>query len=533
MVKKLRLCLFLALLAVLVVACQAATPTASPLPTKPRPGLTIYPSWTPTLAPTGTPVPTATRTTIPSLTPTVTISPTPRLIPVYEPHTALSVDWVLDPSNNILHDLIVFPSSWLSPFNISTEQPEAQDGGMRLWAFSPDGQKGGRLTFDDVPFAAYFPTQAGQKPVFVEYGVYFNHPDIQSVELPRECYGWLPEDEAYMLEGADAEACSDFRFSADGKYVAFFFGPTICSRGMMLLDTTSGEVLYRSPAGKTAGFEFLANGKVIYIDAHCEGGTVHLLDPRTGEGRQLGTVGSISWNPQHTALVVAVSPYHGASGTVWGYDVGSDSVFLAEPQEWQLDDHPVWAPDGIHLLFQHRALSISLDEVYSFTGPRQIISVDSQTGEQQVLAGDDNYDYHLCASPNYQCDTWVGDWVQVRRFPFHATDIPFTDDFYYDERVTCLMYGNDCPFQVELFALNWQTGELLPWDETALPTATPASPPPTPVPGPDMDALPIYADPEGKYAFYVGTDGRSLWLVAADGTSEMWVRDGVGFLYLP
>lgn len=524
--------LFAALLAVFLASCQAATPT-SPPPAVTRPGLTIYPSWTPTPPPTRTPIPSATRTPIPSLTPVPTLSPTPRLIPVYEPHTALTVDLLLNPANNALHDLIVFTSSSLSPFNISTTENEALDSGPRLWAVAPDGLKSGRLTFDDVPFAAYFPADAGQKPVFVEYGVNFNHPDIQPLQLPHECYGWLPEDEADMLKGADAEACSDFRFSADGKYLAFFFGPTICSRGMMLLDTATGEVVYRSPVGKTGGFEFLDNGKLMYLNTHCEGGTVHLLDPVTRESRQLGTAGHILWNPQHTAMVVAVSPYHGASGAVWGYNVSSDSVFLVEPQTWQRDDHPIWAPDGIHVIFQRRPLSISLDELYSFTGPRQLISVDSHTGEQQVLAGEEDFDYHLCDSPTGVCDTWYGDWVQVRRFPFQSVTIPYTDDFYYDTRVTCLLYGRDCPFQVVLFALNWQTGKLLPWDESTLPASTPASPTPTPVPGPDLDSTPIYTHPEGLYAFYVGTDGRSLWLVAADGTSELWVREGQAFFYLP
>lgn len=524
--------IWLSLFLLAVAGCQSATLTPAP-PQVTRPGLTIYPSWTPTTEPSKTPVPSPTRTPVPSLTFTATLSPTPRQVPVYEPGTVISVDWVMDEGNNILHDLIVFTSAWLSPFNITDEQTRAQDGGIRLWAFSPDGRKSGRLTFDDVPFAAYFSSQAGQKPIFIEYGVFFNHPDVLGVQLPRECYGWLPEDEASLLEAADVEPCSDFRFSLDGRYVAFFFGPTVCSRGMLLLDTATSQTVFRTKPGTTSGFEFLKNGKLLYTDTHCEGGTLRLLDPATGESVHLGTLGEMRWNQAHDAFVMAVSPYHGASGAVWGYNVSSESIFLPEPETWELDDHAIWAPDGAHVLFQHRPLSISQDELYSFTAPRQIIRVDAQTGEQQVLAGDQEHDYHLCAAPDRMCDQWAGDWVQVRRYPFHAAEIPYTDDFYDDPRLTCLLYGNDCPFQAELLALNWRTGELVPWDASSLPVSTSASPTPTPLPGPDLSRTPVYADPDGKYAFYLGLDARSLWLVAADGSSELWVRDGAGFYYLP
>lgn len=536
--------LVLVLLTCLLVACQVATstqvaPTTVQVPPVSLPGLTIYPSWTPTLEPTSTPIPTATHTLIPSRTPTITLSPTPRQIPVYEPQTVLTVDLLLEQTNDAMHDLIVFISSSLSPFNISgmpneTIQDPALTTGPRLWAFSPDGRRSGRLTFDDVPFAAFYPSTPDVNPIFIEYGVGFNHPALQTVTLPQECYGWLPEEEANLLAGAIVEPCSEFRFSVDGKYLAFFFGPTICGRGLMVIDTLTNEIIFRSPAGTTLGFEFLANGKIIRHTSSCEIGAVSLLDPLTGTETHLGTAGLSWWNHGRTALVVAVSPFQYITGAVWGYSVTSDQVFLPEPEIWPLDNHPLWAPDGRHLLYQHRKLTISTEMVYSFTGPRELILVDSQAGTQQVVAGVEGYDYHLCASATNECDLWYGDWVQVRRYPFQPVSFHYTDDFLDSEQVTCLLYGRDCTFQPELFALNWNTGELLPWDEAPLPSPTPyATPLPTLVPGPNLDLPPVYADPLGKYAFYLGNDSQSLWLVAPDGTTELWVREGERFLYLP
>ena len=310
---------------------------------------------------------------------------------------------------------------------------------------------------------------AAQTPVY----------DIPSVRLPDECYGSLPAGTPTM---GDFEQCSDFAYSADGKYLGFFFGPEICGRGILILDTQTANTVYRTGAGGGFSFEFLTNGRVLIAAGHCEGGAMSLLDPRTGELRRLGDLGigaaNNVWNATRTALAVSTTPYRGAEGAIWGYNVEEDFLFLPQPEKWQLDDHLVWTPDGTHLLYQHRVVSYAVGtNIYTFPSPRQIVRVDAATGEHRVLAGDPRYDFHFCAGPYSWCDHWHGDWIQVRRFPFEPRQILYSDDFYYLPEATCLLYGIDCAEPPELSALNWRTGELVPWDEAALPTPIPVTKP--------------------------------------------------------
>jgi len=96
-----------------------------------------------------------------------------------------------------------------------------------------------------------------------------------------------------------------------------------------------------------------------------------------------------------------------------------------------------------------------------------IIRVSATTGERKVLVSDPRYDYHFCAAYSW-CDNWYGDWIQVRRFPFEQQTLAL-----FDPATDCLGYGEDCDEPPELFALNWRTGELIPWGEISLSAFTP------------------------------------------------------------
>jgi hypothetical protein len=507
-------------------------------------GITLVPSWTPTpfveqtATPTDTPIPA-------TLTPTPGPSPTYNPLPVFNPQTGITMEQLATPDSNVLSGLIVFSSAAQQPFNfpqtvisIGPEPPDPEESGPWLWAFSPDGQRGGRLTLSDLSFAAYVPPDPAEPALFVGYGMTYSHSAIQTVSLPGECYGMLPEDEAQMGE---LLPCSDFQFSPDGSLLGFYFGPEVCGRGIIILDTRSGEILYRSDAGVGHSFEFLDNGKALVGTGHCEGGWLNLFDPATRTLTELGAAGTTTWNADHTALATRASTYMGLESVVWGYNVALDLVFLPEPSVWALDDHPLWAPEGQHLLYQHRSLAYDGTQ-YTFDGPRAIMIVNAQTGQQDILAGDAEHDYHLCPGSNGDCDVWYGDWVQVQRVPFQPQTFSFEDALSFSPSINCLVHGIECAAQqaamedYELLMLNRRTGELLPWDPQALPT-----PPPIVVPttlpasssGPDLDRPPVYAHPDGLYAFYVGLDGHSLWLVAAGVEPELWVTEGSGFLYLP
>jgi len=294
--------------------------------------------------------------------------------------------------------------------------------------------------------------------------------DLGPIQLPEACAEPPP---GVVLQGP-WEPCSGFATSADGRYFGFYSGPENCGRDIHIIDVQTGETIFVTPHGGGHGFEFLENGKILLRRGHCEGGSVGLLQPATGELTFLGSEGAILWNGSRTALVGAPHVYMGIESAVWGYNVLEDNLFLSEPEDWQLDDHPIWTPDGSHVLYQHRDVDFALEpDEYSFLGTRWIMIVDAASGDVNVLADHPRYDYHLCAGPDSECDSWYGDWIQVRRLPFQVQVVPYNFDFYYDPRVRCFLYGLDCAQLPTLFALNWRTGELVPWEEAALATPSP------------------------------------------------------------
>jgi hypothetical protein len=204
---------------------------------------------------------------------------------------------------------------------------------------------------------------------------------------------------------------------------------------------------------------------------------VNLLDPESGELTLLGDMGigegNNVWNGAGSALAVDTNPYHGFESAIWGYNVAEDFVFLPQLEEWQRDDEPRWVPGGTHLLYQHRDLIT--DEhgtIYQLPSGKQIIRVDASSGEQSILLSDASYDYHLCSGHTADCTRkWHGNWIQVLRVPFETQQIIY--EMEGNRGTECLFYGFDCEISPEFFALNWRTGEMIPWDERSLPTPIP------------------------------------------------------------
>jgi len=466
---------------------------------------------------------------------------TPTRLPALKPEIELTADMLADETNNHLHDLILFNSSTRHPFAgllMGLQEPYERIKGdgyfidmtmPQLWAVSPDGQRAGRLTQYEWGVASYVSSNPAGKPILVEYGVHFNNEHLHTIKLPQECLN------KNTFDAAPIGFCHSFQFSPDGQYLGYDFARQNCGEGMIIIDTLTGAEIYRFE-GSGHGFDFLKNGKVLMGKGHCEGGGLELFDPVTKATRELGMDGISLWNNDESAFVVSVANYYNFSGMVWGYSIAQDDLFLEDDP---FSDRPVWTPDGTHLLYQYRPVD-NTSTGYNYTGSRQIIRVDSVSGEKKVLASDPAYDYDLCEiefNSYKSCEQWYGDWIQLRRFPFQPLSVSFEGIPVppgSDSQLQCLVYGKKCATPPELFALNWRTGELLPWAEASLPTPTPTpSPPPTCAAKPDLNRTPVYTHPSGVYSFYMGDDTKSLWLVPQVGQPVLWVQDGKNFIYVP
>jgi hypothetical protein len=282
------------------------------------------------------------------------------------------------------------------------------------------------------------------------------------------------------------------------------------------------------------------------------------------------------WNVDRSALAVEVRSYAGINVSIWGFNLETEQLFLKVPQATQIDDRPVWTPDKRYLLYQHRTFNPATDSLTptGFDQPRQIIRVDAQSGVQETWLSHPSYDFHIgsCSS----CSEWNGDWIQIRRVAFEPEDINTGVDIYRSQEFTCRVYGENCSSPVELFALNWKSGELRLWAEAVqaglVPspdlTPTPRGPDPSQQPlyeqpqgqyalyagpqentfwvdwrwggegqniflsGPDLATEPVHEDPSQLYAYYLGIDGKSLWMAPNKGIPLPWVVDGQNYFYL-
>jgi hypothetical protein len=536
-----------------LAACQGSdlsTPTASitplesPLPSHVSPTQSLTPTFEPTL------------------NPTVTITPTHQsLYPIINPQEILTSDF----KSEAFHNLILFTSAYYQPFPDINFQKQPPWPDQNMFAFSPDGQRAGVLNPADFASLIYLPPDPSQKPLLVEYGVKFEHPSVQGVELPPECYQATGNADKLF-------PCANFQFSPDGRYLGFFYGPPECLRGIIIQDVRTGEQVYKSEGSNGHYFTLLKNGKALIATGHCEGGGVTLYDFINKTKIDLGGEGNSSWNADLSALAVEVHSYSGIDSTIWGFNFESNRFFLSVPKIYQIDDHPVWTPDKNYLLYQHRTYTRASDG-YSPTGfdtPRQIILVNARSGEQKIILSSPEYDFHLGSCPYSHCTNWYGNWIQVRRIAFKPE--PLTGGLEViggTPLYTCPIIGENCPVPTELFGLNWKTGELIPWEKliqnNLIPNPTPKpGPDPSANPiytkrlyalyagpkagtywmdrreeggvfltGPDLANSPIYKNPDGLYAFYVGIDGKTLWMVPAKGDPVLWVLEGQNYFYIP
>ncbi len=525
----------------------------------------------PSVTVTASPVVTASPSTTPTkFIPTPTIETPPfdgNQLPLLKPREWLTSDF----TDEDFQDLILFISdrpghATFSNFSLSTLWAEGSE--THVYAFSPDGQRSGTLLPPEFASNIYLPSDPAQKPMLVEYGVEFNHPDIQGIELPAECYQ-PGQGEDQLI------ACGNFEFSPDGKYLGYFYGYPECWRGIIIQDTQTGKQVYHSTSKDGHSFLLLNNGKALIATGHCEGGGVVSHDFNTGEVKPLGGEGGQIWNLDHSAFAVETHSYAGIDSSIWGFNLETENLFLKSPKERQIDDHPVWTPDKAYLLYQHRTFARATDNYTpsGFDQSRQIILVNAQSGTQKPLLSDPAYDFHIgtCSS----CAQWYGDWIQIHRVAFTPEPVTGGESMYTSQTFSCRMYADNCASPVEQYGLNWKTGELKPWNELVasglVPDLNSSETPPGPdssqqpiferpdqytlyagprentfwvdwryagegtgkiLSGPDLATEPIYEDPSGAYAYYVGIDSKSLWMVPEEGIPLPWVMNGQNYFYL-
>lgn len=393
-----------------------------------------------------------------------------------------------------------------------------------LWAVYPDSSELEQLTVDPGGIGFFAPPDPPPYLIFASaITVPLETDRVQQVLLPLEC-----------KEADGGPSCHNFQFSSDGQYLSFFHGEMVCGWHLYILDIrTMSNVL--SVEGGTHWLQWLPDGRMLLQTGHCEGGQLSLFDPRTEERRVLGnslTSSDLLWTLNQTAFAVEVLPYQGLDNAVWAYNLVEDLTIINAGSWPNRDDNPIWTPDG-YLIYAHRTLSYTDSFAVTF-GPRQLWIVNNVGNDHHLLLGDPAYDYFPCEWEGHWVCRWQGDWLALRQVPFRFAQAPSeSHGSDWNEELRCVIHGLDCP-DVEQWALNWRTGEMVSWDQVTLPTPTPApTPTPTLTPGPNLSADPIYVAPDGSFTLYPGPAGRGLWRVPAQGTPSVVIEDGHHFVYIP
>jgi hypothetical protein len=506
------------ILAVFLVlpGCQGmpapTTPTEMPLPTPLVQAYTLVPTWTPTA--TAAP-PTPLPTLPPSATPGPTATPTP--MPVCAPVWQRAF-----PKNEPLRGLILFMSEVNAPFARASLRQQLKS--PELWAMAADGRNSEQLS-----------ARADARYVHPESadGVLIDLLVTQPIPVETDAirqHNLLPECTEFP--------CNEYLFSPSGTWAAYFWGEQQCGRGIAALNLHTDATLVITETGGHA-FTFLSDEMLLIGAGTCESSTLAAVNLTTGAQRALGESGALHWNEAQTAFAVNAHPHTGLGSSVWGYNLLREQHFLF-PAERTQALQPLWTPTDAHLLYQQRVISYTTTASEALTlEPQHILLVDAVTGERRTLLADPDYDYHLCSA--YEKCVWEGDFIEVRRIPFHSTVFAWEPDFS-DAAVDCFLYGFRCPDPTERFALNWQTGEVTPWDErpaAGSPAATPTAPPtpalPPSISAPDPARPAFYTAPDETYSLHLGRDERSLWCIPAGEDEEpvLWVNNGSNFIYIP
>ncbi len=517
---KQRFCVFATFVLVLSLAffltnCSPGMPNYTPTPTRTR-----TPVPTRTSTPTHTPTPTPT----PQATATPTLEPTPTKPGICQPVSKKPF-----PTSGVLHDVILFTS--LNPLLATgnAHQAALARGGRdllpSLWGISSDGHYSVRFT---RPEEAVNIQRSEDGSLRIDCLTALPLP-AQTEQMYSHLFPTLCDEPASPTKSW--RSCSDFRFSPDGTWVAFYWGEDICGRGIAIINLRTDEAQILTEKGGHY-FQFLSANKILFTYGHCEGSMASIKDLESNEsvviGGSWGRGDQIVWNPQQTAFMWNYIPYCGWESNLYGYSLAKEQK-LPLP-EGNVDTHPIWTSDGSHLLYQHRDLTYIEQDSNTTIFSQGIFILDVESGQYSSLVSDPVYDYVLC--PSEGC-YWSGDQIPIARIlTYTATNLrlPCANG---DEsiNISCLQ-GSDCPGDGEPFMLNWRTGELTPIEPTPVPAPTMEPPEPAPLTGPDLDTTPFPID-KAQYNLYLGLDKHSLWCVPDDGDPVQWIGNGDNFVYVP